>query len=71
MAKKLISDKLVPVYKGGKTLWITQDQYDELIAGIVDFECLAAGQCEHSVREKTFHVPEFVRGKILLSEQHV
>lgn len=66
--KSLLTDRLIPLEKDGKTIWLTQDQYDELVNGIEDTGCIS-GMCK--VREKKFHVPDFIRGKTLLNEQLV
>lgn len=68
MEQKILTDKLIPVQKNGKTFWLTQDQYNDILEGIEDLDCIE-GQCK--IREKTFKVPDFIRGKTLLSEQLV
>lgn len=66
--KKILTDKLIPIERNGKTFWLTQDQYDDLLAGVEDLGCMD-GQCK--IREKTFKIPEFIRGKTLLTEYSV
>lgn len=64
-APTLLTDRLIPVEKDGKTFWLTQEQYDEMVSGIADLDCVS-GTCK--IREKVFHVPDFIRGKQLINE---
>ena len=63
--KSLLTDRLIPIDRDGTTVWMTQDQYDELIDSLKNTEYVL-GLCK--VQEKKFHVPDFVRGKTLLNE---
>lgn len=63
--KALLTDRLIPIEKDGKTIWLTQDQYDDIF-NKVESECLTT-PCK--IREKKFHVPDFIRGKTLINEQ--
>jgi hypothetical protein len=64
--KSLLTDRLIPVEQDGTTIWMTQDQYDELMSENKEMSCTGIN-CK--LREKKFHVPDFIRGKTLLNEQ--
>lgn len=65
ITKQLISDKLIPIEKNGKTVFLTQEEYDAMVAS-VDDGCPTSG-C-HLKEGKKFRVPDFLRGKQIISE---
>lgn len=65
MKTQLLTDRLIPVEKNGETFWLTQEQYDDMLSSVADLGTLKEPRTIH---EKKFRVPDFVRGKQLISE---